>query len=102
MFNVKLIGNLTEVIFNRRHPAFDDIFGTLNTVDEDVHEISHEDILNRLARAINANKIIFAAWARFEREAGVKRAAALEKVRNDWSQIAASFLSPEDELSALE
>ena len=102
LFNVEIKGNLTEVIFNHKHPAFDDIFGTLNTVDEDVREISHEEILSRLMRAINASKIIFAAWARFEREAGLKRAKALEKVRNDWGQIAAGFLASEDDLSALD
>ena len=102
LFNVEMKGNLTEVTFNRRHPVFADIFGTVNTVDEDVHEISREEILGRLTRAINATKIIFAAWARFEREAGLKRAPVLEKVRNDWSQIAAAFLTSEDDLSILE
>jgi len=102
LFNVEIKGNLTEVTFNRKHPAFDCIFGTLNTVDEDVREISHEEILSRLMRAINASKIIFAAWARFEREASLEKAKALERVRYGWGQIAAGFLASGDDLSALD
>ena len=96
LFNVEMKGNITEITFNRKHPAFDDIFGTVNTVDEDVNQLEREEILERLTRAINATKIVFAAWARYEREAGVERARALEKVRYDWGQIAASFLDPDD------
>ena len=98
LFNVELKGKVTEITFNRKHPAFDDIFGTVNTVDEDVNSLTREEILERLMRAINATKIIFAAWARYEREAGVERTRALEKVRYDWGQIAAGFLEPEDSL----
>ncbi|MDE0532799.1 MAG: hypothetical protein OXI01_15320 [Albidovulum sp.] len=36
LFNVVLKGNVTEVTFNRKHPAFDGIFGMVNTIDEDV------------------------------------------------------------------
>lgn len=97
LFNVETKGSVTEVTFNRRHPAFDDIFGTINTVDEDVDDLSREELFNRLTRAVNASKIIFAAWARYEREAGVDRARALEKVRFDWGQIASIFLRGEDD-----
>ena len=31
LFNVEIKGKITEIVFNRRHPAFDDIFGTLTT-----------------------------------------------------------------------
>lgn len=98
LFNVEMKGNVTEITFNRLHPAFDDIFGTVATVDEDVTDLSNGEILERLLRAVNASKITFAAWARYEREAGVNRALALQKVRFDWGQIAAKFLQPEDNL----
>lgn len=99
MFSVDIKGSgLTEIVFNRRHPGFDDIFGTVNTVDEDVANLSKEEVLARLTRAVNSSKIIFAAWARYEREAGMDRAKALEKVRFDWGQLAAKFLDPEDDL----
>ncbi len=99
LFNVEMKGNVTEITFNRKHPAFDDIFGTVNTVDEDVNDLSREEVLERLMRAINAAKIVFAAWARYEREAGVDRARALQKVRFEWGQIAAKFLDPDDDLT---
>lgn len=97
LFNVENKGSLTEITFNRRHPAFDDVFGTVNTVDEDINDLAKEEILERLTRAINAAKVIFAAWARYEREAGMDRARALEKVRLDWGQLAATFLEPEED-----
>jgi hypothetical protein len=99
LFSVEMKGNVTEITFNRKHPAFDDIFGTVNTVDEDVNDLSREEILERLMRAINAAKVVFAAWARYEREAGVDRARALQKVRFEWGQIAAKFLDPDDDLT---
>jgi len=98
LFNVQMKGTVTEITFNRQYPAFDDIFGTVATVDEDVNELSKEEVLGRLMRAVNATKITFAAWVRYEREAGISRAPALQRVRFDWGQIAAKFLQPEDDL----
>lgn len=98
LFNVESKGSLTEVTFNRRHPAFDDIFGTINAVDEDIESLSQQELLERLMRAINAVKIVFAAWARYERESGIDRARALERVRTEWGQIASTFLEPDDHL----
>ena len=98
LFNVDIKGNITEITFNRNHPAFGDIFGTIATADEDVDEFSKEEVIERLTRAVNAGKIIFAAWGRYEREAGIDRAKALRKVRFDWGQIAAKFLDPDDGL----
>ena len=99
LFNVEMKGNVTEVTFNRKHPAFDDIFGTVNTIDEDVTDLSREEVLDRLMKAVNAAKVVFAAWARYEREAGVDRARALQKVRFEWGHIAAKFLDPDDDLA---
>ena len=102
LFNVEMKGNLTEITFNRKHPAFPDIFGTVNTVDEDVNDLHLEDVLARLGRAVNASKILFAAWARYEREAGVDNARRLERIRYAWGQIAANFLDPEDDLDLVD
>ena len=97
LFNVEIKGNLTEVTFNRKHPAFPATFGTVNTVDEDVNSLEAEDVLDRLTKAVNASKVLFAAWARYEREAGVERATQLERVRFAWGQIAANFLDPDSD-----
>ena len=98
LFNVEMKGYVTEITFNRRHPAFDDVFGTLSTDEENMNAFSTEDVIARLRRAVNAAKIIFAAWARYEREAGIDRAKALQRVRFEWGQIAATFLQPGDDL----
>ncbi len=99
LFNVEIKGNTTEITFNRKHPAFDDIFGTIATVDEDVSGLSKGEVIERLTRAVNATKIVFSAWARYEREAGVDRAKALQKVRFDWGQMAANFLQTGDDFA---
>ena len=49
----KMKGNVTEIIFNRKHPAFDDIFGTIATTDEDVSGFTKEEVHERLTRAVN-------------------------------------------------
>lgn len=97
LFNVEMKGNVTEIIFNREHPAFGDIFGTISTADEDISNLSLEEIADRLTRSVNSARILFAAWGRYEREIGVDRVAALRKVRRSWGQIAAQFLHTEDD-----
>ena len=97
LFNVEMKGNVTEITFNRKHPAFDAIFGTVATVDEDLSDLSKEEIREKLSHAVSAAKITFAAWARYEREAGIERAQGLQKVRFDWGQIAAKFLQPDND-----
>ncbi len=97
LFNVEMKGSITEITFNREHPGFADIFGTVMTADTDVGELSRQEALGRLTRAVNATKIVFAGWARYEREAGVDRAKLLRRVRFDWGQMAAQFLEPEPE-----
>jgi hypothetical protein len=92
LFNVEIKGNLTEIIFNRRHPAFDDVFGTVSTAGTDLRDLSKEEISDKLVQAVNASKVIFAAWARYERQAGVDKAKELSKLRFHWGEIAARFL----------
>ncbi len=99
LFNVEMKGNITEIVFNRKHLAFDDIFGTIVTDDEDVDDLSTSEVIECLLRAVNATKIVFAAWARYEREAGVDLARGLERVRVDWGQMAAKFLQQDDALA---
>jgi hypothetical protein len=96
LFNVERKGNTTELTFNQKHPAFDQIFGTVSMVDEDLSKLSSTELLECLSKAVNATKIIFGAWARYEREVGITRLSALQRVRNDWGHIAAQFLKPDD------
>lgn len=96
LFNVERKGNTTELTFNRRHPAFRKIFETSKMTHEDLSKINNAEWVERHTTAVNAIKIIFAAWARYEREAGIPRTSGLQRVRYDWGQIAAQFLEPED------
>lgn len=95
LFNVEMKGNITEITFNRQHPGFDDIFGTVAMDGQDLGEFTKEEVIERLTKAVNATKIVFAGWARYEREAGVERAKSLRRVRFAWGQMAAQFLEPD-------
>ena len=96
LFTVERKGNTTELTFNRKHPAFSKIFGTTKMAHEDLSKINSAEWLERHTTAVNTIKIIFAAWARYEREAGIPRMSGLQRVRYDWGQIAAQFLKPDD------
>jgi hypothetical protein len=91
-FNVERKGNITELTFNRNHPAFSRIFGTSNMSEEDLSRLTNGNWLERYTEAVNAIKIIFGAWARYEREAGIARLSGLQRVRYEWGQIAAQFM----------
>lgn len=92
LFNVQKKAGITEVVFNQRHPAFESIFGTINTADQDMESISVPDLVEKLAEAVNVTKLIFAAWARLEKEANIDRAKTLERIRFDWGKMASQFL----------
>ena len=98
LFNVEMKGNITEITFNRQHPGFDAIFGTVAMDDQEMGDLTREEVIERLTKAVNATKIVFAGWARYEREAGVDRAKGLRRVRVAWGQMAAQFLEPEEQL----
>lgn len=101
LFNVEMKGNITEITFNRQHPGFDDIFGTVAVDEEELGQLTKEEVVERLTKAVNATKIVFAGWARYEREAGVEKAKGLRRVRFAWGQMAAQFLDPEEPDEAL-
>lgn len=101
LFNVEMKGNVTEITFNRQHPGFDDLFGAVAVDEEELGQLTKEEVVERLTKAMNATRIIFAGWARYEREAGAERAKGLRKVRFAWGQMAARFLDPEGPDEAL-
>ena len=98
LFNVEMKGNITEITFNRLHPGFDDLFGTVALDDPGMSELTPEEITEKLVRAVNATKVVFAGWARYEREAGIDRTRKLQRVRLGWGQMAAQFLEPDEDL----
>lgn len=96
LFVVRPRGGVTEVVFNRSHPAFESIFDTVS-MDEDLEAMSTVDLQRRLHTASNAVHLLFAAWARMEREdAGSAR--AFERVREAWGKLARDFLEPLEDM----
>lgn len=95
LFVVRPRGGVTEIIFNRIHPAFDNIIDTVS-MDEDLEMLSTGDLQRRLRAASNAVHTLFAAWARMEREDAANH-RRYERVREAWGKLARDFLEePED------
>ena len=94
LFTVVTRGPATEVVFNRKHPAFEMIFDTVSA-DDDLETLSSAELQERLLKAGQAIQLLFAAWARMEREDS-PNAAKYERVRESWGKLARDFLEPVD------
>lgn len=94
LFTVVSRGPATEVVFNRRHPAFDMIFDTVSA-DDDLEQLSSTELQERLLKAGQAVQLLFAAWARMEREDPPNQ-PRYERVRESWGKLARDFLEPVD------
>jgi len=92
LFTVVPRGHTTEVVFNRRHPAFDIIFDTVSA-DDDLDSLSSTELQDRLLKASRAVRVLFAAWARMEREDPPNQ-VRYERVREGWGKLARDFLEP--------
>jgi len=95
LFTVVARGPATEVVFNRRHPAFDMIFNTVSA-DDDLDALSSSELQDRLLQATKAVQLLFAAWARMERETP-EHLSRYERVRENWGKLARDFLEPVDQ-----
>lgn len=94
LFVVVKRGPVTEVVFNRRHPAFSMVFDTVSA-DDDLSTLSSAELEHRLLKASNAVQVLFGAWARMERE-DPSNARGYERVRENWGKIARDFLEPQE------
>ncbi len=94
LFTVVRRGPATEVVFNRKHPAFDMVFDTVSA-DDDLDTLSSAELEDRLLKAGKAVKLLFSAWARMERE-DPPNARTYERVRESWGKLARDFLDPVD------
>lgn len=92
LFTVVPRGHTTEVVFNRRHPAFEMIFDTVSA-DDDLDSLSSTELQDRLLKASRAVRVMFAAWARMERE-DPPNLSRYERVREAWGKLARDFLEP--------
>lgn len=86
-----LKGARVEVVLNGDHPAYRQIYETLRG-DNDLTE---EQLRERMGKASDAMKMLFAAWARMEMEAAMgPERRNIRRIREDWGRMAWDFLEP--------
>lgn len=86
-------GGVTEIVFNRSHPAFDLLIGTL---DAETAGATERDLVDRIQNASDTIKMLFAAWARQELE-DIPGRERIRRMRQDWGRMARDFLTDERE-----
>lgn len=86
-------GGVTEIVFNRSHPAYDLL---IKTLDADTSEATERDLVGRIVNASDTIKMLFAAWARQELE-DVPNRERIRRMRQDWGRMARDFLTDDRE-----
>ncbi|WP_374576331.1 ATP-binding protein [Phenylobacterium sp.] len=88
-------GGLTEIVFNSSHPAYRRLLQVLSPEFRD--EVSEAVLLRNLDEASQTLRMLFAAWARLEiEEMSNARKQQLKDMRQDWGQMAKTFLAVDD------
>ena len=90
-FSMKQFGNLTKIAFNMNHPIYEQLLEVLDPATEDDTDA---DLLDRVHRASDTLKLLFAAWARYELEETQKHDELME-MRQEWGKMAKVFLREE-------
>lgn len=90
-FQVDHAGGVTEIVINRRHPAYETLVAVL---DPDPSTKNGDELLQRLNTASETLRILLAAWARYEEE-DTKNQERLRDTRYEWGKMARAFLSEE-------
>lgn len=84
-------GGITEIVFNSSHPAYKQLLQVLSPEFRD--EVSESVLLKSIDEASSTLKMLFAAWARLEiEEMSNDRREKLKSMRQDWGQLAKTFL----------
>lgn len=86
-------GGVTEIIFNKRHPAYESLILALNK--EIIEGTGEGDLIARIQNASDTLKMLFAAWARYEME-DVPNRQRIQDMRQDWGKMARIFLQEEE------
>lgn len=92
-FSTKQFGDLTKITFNTNHPIYEQL---IEALDPDTDDDTDADLLDRVHRASDTLKLLFAAWARYELEE-TKKHDELMDMRQEWGKMAKVFLREEDE-----
>lgn len=86
-------GGITEIIFNRRHPAFKSLIMALD--QEIPKDVTVSDLIARIGNASDTLKMLFAAWARYEME-DIPNRQRISDMRQDWGKMARIFLTEDN------
>lgn len=92
-FSTKQFGDLTKITFNTNHPIYEQL---LEALDPDTEDDTDADLLDRVHRASDTLKLLFAAWARYELEETQKHDDLMD-MRQEWGKMTKVFLREEDE-----
>ena len=92
-FSTKQFGDLTKITFNTNHPIYKQL---LEALDPETEDDTDADLLDRVHRASDTLKLLFAAWARYELEETQKHDDLME-MRHEWGKMAKVFLREEAE-----
>ena len=82
---------MTEIVFNRAHPAYDLL---IKTLDAEISGATERDLVGRIQNASDTIKMLFAAWARQEIE-DIPGRERIRRMRQDWGRMAHDFLIDE-------
>lgn len=89
-------GGITEIVFNSSHPAYKQLLQVLSPEFRD--EVTESVLLKRVDEASSTLRMLFAAWARLEiEEMSNDRIEKLKSMRQDWGQMAKTFLHVDEE-----
>ncbi len=87
-------GGLTEIVFNTNHPFHEQL---LESLDPDIGKTETDsDLLDRIHKAADTLKLLFAAWARYEMEE-VTHQSRLFETRQEWGKMARFFLTEKED-----
>lgn len=88
-------GGITEIVFNSSHPAYKRLIQVLSPDFQE--QVSESVLLKSLDDASQTLRLLFAAWARLEiEEMSTQQKERLKNMRQDWGQMAKSFLALDD------
>jgi len=87
-------GGLTAIVFNTDHPFYPQL---IESLDPEIDDETDADLIDRINKASDTLKLLFAAWARYEREEIAKRKQWLMEARQEWGKMARYFLIEDDD-----
>lgn len=90
-FSVKPKGGSILITLNTTHPAYEHLMALLEDSADDEETV--DSLKARHSKALDALKLLLAAWARYEdEEPDGRRRTAVQEAREDWGRVARQFL----------